>query len=406
MLYFLGNCQMDFLSRAMSRKGYDCEYRMLASPFTYNSSPGSIPAELRRIKERFNLDQYCHGRTLSNQFEMISSADSKPELIVMNLFHENSPLFVHNDEKFMLYLDPKAWAEFPELESWMKAHFGMIKGNPSTYLKRYREMLEKFLIRFPDVPVILVTRLSHYPAFGPDPYSYLEGWNSLWREASGIFHRWEREFEDVHVVEMDRLFAGIWERSEKKIEEHCPFLKFSLDEHGGRIIGLHASRDVEHIGSMWPVLADKVAGFMETGRIGYELNEAVPEQWWRPWQSERLDRDEMIRLLSSGANYLCARAIGSFFLDLDTDYTDLLVLTSDFLPVCHNTLHMIRTYGRIHRNPALGLWCRKHRLAAEAFIDNGPLYRQDYLKRIDEIERFAFGQEGSPRQVVSGSTAK
>lgn len=52
---------------------------------------------------------------------------------------------------------------------------------------------------------------------------------------------------------------------------------------------------------------------------------------------------------------------------------------------------MIKTYGRIWRNPALVHWCQEHRNAAVQFTANGPLYQQDYLKRIDEIERYALG---------------
>lgn len=393
MRYFLGNCQMDFLSRSMAKLGYDGQYRVLASPVTYTSSPGKIPEKLKYFDQKIGFSDYCYGRSLRNQFEMISSADQEPSLIVMNLFHENSPLFIHNNDKYIFFTDPKIWDKNPEIEQWMKSEFGMIRTNPANYLKRYHDMLEQFLKRFPHVPVILVQRLSHYPAFGPDPFSYLEGWNDIWPGASEIIHGWELEYENLHLIELDKIFAGIWNKSEKKIEAHCPFLKFDLKEENDRITELHASRDVEHIGSMWPVLADKISAFMENGKIIYDETENIPPEWYTQWHPEVLSRAEMLKMLSSGANYHCARAIGSFFLDFNTDYTDLLLQTCELTPVCHNTLHMIKTYGRIHRTPALAIWCKAHRKLAETFTANGPLYQQDYLNRITEIENFALGRE-------------
>lgn len=389
MRYFLGNCQMDFLNRAMTERDAGGDYKVLASPSTYCSSPGKIPADLEQYSTV--IDDYCYDRNLRNQFEMIGTYEPAPSLIVMSLFHENSPLFIHNRDKYIFFTDPKIWQSHADIENWMKSNFGMIRTNPASYLKRYHDMVSLFMSRFPGVPVIIVKRMSHFPAFGPEPYSYLEGWHELWKESAEIMSVWEKEFTDLHIVELDKIFAGIWSGSEKIIEAHCPFLKFELTEDNDRITGLHASRDVEHIGSMWPVLADKIIEFEKTGYIKYTDSEVVPDEWFGSWQPEFPVREKMLKMLCSGANYLCARAVGAFFIDLNTDYTDLLVETRDYTPVCHNTLHMIKTYGRIHRNPALTLWCRAHRNAAESFTANGPLYQQDYLNRIDEIENFALG---------------
>lgn len=388
MLYFLGNCQMDFLSREVGERGLDVSYRVLASPFTYNSSPAKIPQKLEDFDRKLGLKDFYHGRILSHQFEMISPNDPEPELIVLNLFHENSPLFIHDEHKYIFFIDPKSWEEHPEFENWMKSNFGMIGANPATYLKRYSEMLVNLRKQYPHVPVVVVSRLSHFPAFGPDPYSYLEGWGNLWQSAADIFRQWEAEIDGLSVIDMDRIFGGIWAGSDKRIESHCPFLKFELTEENNVITGLHASRDVEHIGSMWKVLAGKIEFFMAEGEVRYNEGETVPNEWMIPWQPEKIDHEKLLEMLSSGGNYLCARAIGSFFLDLNNDYTELLVETAGLTPVCHNTLHMIRTYGRIWRNPRLANWCREHRKTAEAFTANGPLYMQDYLNRLDVIEEF------------------
>ncbi|WP_320172462.1 SGNH/GDSL hydrolase family protein [Maridesulfovibrio sp.] len=382
---------MDFLSRAVAAKGLECTYRALASPLTINSSPGTVPADLAEKDSEFGLDEFMHGRSLRNQFALIDPDDPQPELIVLNLFHETGPLFINNGLKYIFFIDPRSWTQHPQFESWMKAGFGMIGANPATYLKRYGEMLSHVRRQFPTVPILVVSRLSHYPAFGPEPYSYLAGWGDIGRSANSFFRVWEAENPGLTVLDMDRVFGGIWAESDKRIESHCPFLKFKLTEKDDVITGLHAARDVEHIGSMWSVIAGKVAEFISAGRVTYAENEKVSADWSIHWRPEKSSENELLEMLASGANYRCARAVGSFFLDLENDYTELLVRTAAFTPVCHNTLHMIKTYGRIWRNPLLADWCRVHRDNAAAFTGNGPLYTRTYLERIGEIEKYALG---------------
>nr|WP_321255199.1 SGNH/GDSL hydrolase family protein [uncultured Pseudodesulfovibrio sp.] len=391
MLYFSGNCQMDFLSRAVADRGIDTTYRVLASPLTLTSHPGQVPPQLASLVQNMGLENFFHGRLPSNQFQIITPNDPPPELLIMNLFHENSPLFIHKQDKYIFFMDPVVWKSHPKMETWMKAECGMIQPNPTTYLKRYGEMLATLRSMHPDLPIVVVSRLSPYPAFGPEPHSYLDGWADIYREAPAHMKVWERELGNVHTVDMDRIFGGIWNESDKRIESHCPFLKLSLEETDGTATGLHAGRDVEHIGSMWPRLAEKIIAYLKTGRIEYTQNETIPVEWNRPWQPHKLDQSAMLEKLSSGGNYLCAEAVGSFFLDLGTDYTELLAQTGHLTPVCHNTLHMIKTYGRIFKNPLMAQWCEAHRKTAERYTDGGSLYQKDYLKRIDEIKTFVAG---------------
>lgn len=389
MLYFLGNCQMDFLSLSVADLGFSSTHRVLASPLTYTSSPGRIPAEPKRLFDELGLHDHVHGRTLDNQFHMIGPDDEPPELIVMNLFHENTPLTIHNRDRYAFFLDPAAWESHPELDAWVRAECGLIRPNPATYLKRYGEFLATVRTQHPGIPIIVVSRLSHFPAFGPQPYSYLEGWEGLSHEASTHFRVWQRELDNVHVIDIDRVFGGIWNDAPTSIDSHCPFFKIELEETNGAITGLKASRDVEHIGSMWSRLATKIAGFFKSGEISYSPGETVPRAWNRPWRPRLLTKPEMLERLASGGNYQCAEAVGAFYLDLQTDYTDLLAQTGHLTPVCHNTLHMIKNYGRIFKNPAMTLWCDAHEKTARQFTANGPLYQADYLKRIGDIRAFA-----------------
>lgn len=384
MLYFLGNCQMDFLSRAVAGLGLSVGHSELASPMTHASHPDGVPPALARLVREHGLADAFNGRRPEDQFGLPGQGNEPPALLVLNLFHETAPLFLHREDGFIFHINPAAWRADPALAAWMDAHCRPIAPNPATYLARFRQFLGHVRERLPDAPILLVTRLNHYPAFGPAPHSYLENWTALSREAPAHYAVWEREL-GVRLLDANRVFGGIWRESGKTIEAHCPFLKIKLTERDGAVVGLRASRDVEHVGPLWTRLADKVADFLETGEIEYDAAETAPPEWNRPWQPSALDDEAIIDRFASERNYPWAEAVGSFFMDLSRDRTPLLAASGEFMPVCHNTLHMVRAYGRIFKNPLLATFCDTHRPAAEAFTDNGPLYRADYLARLDEI---------------------
>jgi hypothetical protein len=388
MIYFLGNCQADFPSRVLTDRGQACAYRVLASPLTMPSHRG-VPDSLARLAESMGLSAYLHGRELENQFKPIAPEAAPPSLIVTTLFHENTPLFVHDKEKFVFFMDPRALTDKPALMRWAQDECRMFEPNPATYLTRYGRMLARLREDFPAVPLVVMSRLHAYPAFGPEPYSYLKGWSGMSRTASQTMENWARELGNLHVIDMNRVFGGIWAGSDGRIEGQCPFLKITLTEKDGRITDLRARRDIEHIASMPERLADKLTEFMQTGAVTYAEHEVVPTAWRARWRLTTLTDGQLLDRLASGANYRCAEAVGAFFLNLDRDYTALLVAARERMPVCHMTLHMIRAYGRIHRNPALARWCDSHLEAARAFTANGPLYQEAYIARVSAMRAHA-----------------
>jgi len=388
MLYFLGNCQMDFLSRAVAGLGLPVAHGELASPMTHASHPDGVPPALARLAEKHGLADAFNGRRPEDQFGLPGQEGEPPALLILNLFHETAPLFLHERDGFIFHMNPAAWRTDPELAAWMETHCRAIAPNPATYLARFGQLLGYLRDRLPNTPILLATRLNHYPAFGPAPHSYLDNWATLSREAPAHYAVWEREL-GVRTLDVNRVFGGIWKESGEGIASHCPFLKIELEERDGAVIGLRASRDVEHIGPLWAGLAEKIATFMDTGEISYAAQETVPASWNRPWQPLILDDEALIDRFASERNYPWAEAVGSFFMDLGRDRTPLLAASGEFMPVCHNTLHMVRAYGRIFKNPLLATFCDTHRPTAEAFTDNGPLYHADYLARLDEIRAHA-----------------
>ena len=383
MLYFLGNCQADFLCRVLAGRGHDCTYRVQASPLTYPSHPGSVPDSLAALDRAVGLSDYLEGRELVNQFAPIGS--EPPELILLNLHHENVPLFVHDEEQYTFFMSPAVLNDRAEAMAWAQERCRMFKPGPTSYLDRFGTMLRRVRQDFPSVPMIVLSRLSPHPAFGPEPYSYLEGWDAIHAGAAEVLGGWASELKDVHVLDMDRVFGGIWNGSDKRIESYCPFLKIALTEENGQVTGLHARRDIEHIGPMPERLADKMEQFLKTGSITYEEGETVLPEWRHRWSVRKLDDDAIREKLASGSNYLGAEAVASFFLDLGRDHTPFLEEARETMPVCHMTLHMIKAYGRIHPTHSLAAWCDAHLDKARAFTANGPLYQKSYVDRVKAI---------------------
>ena len=386
MIHLFGNCQTTFLGDALARKGVPNVARVLASPFTYTSGKGTVPGELRVLDGRYGLEHYMHARTFVNQFEMLSPEEGPAELVVFNLFHETTPLVLHEREGYAFFVDTAVWDEEPEFKGWVESHCRMIRLNPMTYYQRFGAMIEQFRSRHPEPDILVLTRLSHYPAFGPDPYSYLECWGETWPGAVPALEEWIASLERCHVLDMDKVFGGIWSDSERAIESHCPFLRFADGAEGSGGNTLSVRRDVEHVGSMWPRLADKIVDFLAQGSIVYAEKETISKDWSVPFSPERLTREAMDALLASGGNYLCARAIGSFFQHLEEDYSDLLVANKQAIPICHNTLHMMKHYGRVHRNPALAELWRVQEEKAATYTGNGPAYQQRYLDSVRALQ--------------------
>ncbi|MFZ5811800.1 MAG: hypothetical protein ACOY4F_07160, partial [Thermodesulfobacteriota bacterium] len=126
----------------------------------------------------------------------------------------------------------------------------------------------------------------------------------------------------------------------------------------------------------------------ETGRLDYGPNQTPPVLWAdQPRAPERLGRKRLRSLLSSGANYASGRAVAAFFSDPDTDHTELLAEAAAAMPVCHHTLHMVRHYAALHKNPSLLAWIFAQQEKIAAFTANGPGYQRLYENRLREIAR-------------------
>jgi hypothetical protein len=384
MILFRGNCQMEFCAGAAAEAGLPVAFASLASPSTLLASPGRVPPRLAAMVAATGAGEYLHTRELADQF-LPPPAEPRPTALVVNLFHENRPLWRHDRDGYMFYLDPGARERFPVLAGWLDRECRMIVANPATYLDRLAAMLLRWRQALPGVPLLVVGRLSHFPGLGPCPDSYLEGWGELCFEAGREFAAWVVQLPGAYFLDVDRLMAGVAARSGQPVEAHFPFLRLA----GPGETGLPPlRRDLEHAGSLWPTLARRIARTLAEGRVSYDPDELVPEAWRQPFVPERLDAATMGTLLASGSNYMAARAVGNFFFQPETDYTRLLVDCAPAMPVCHNLLHMIRAYGRRRANPALIDWIRVHAARASAFTANGQAYRREYLEKLASLEQF------------------
>ncbi len=385
MILFRGNCQMQFCAEAARAAGLEASFASLASPMTLAVSPGRVPPLLAEMLASAGVGEYLHTRELADQF-LPPPAVPRPEALVVNLFHENRPLFLHDREGYAFYLDPNAFDAAPGLGRFVNRHFRAIVPNPATYLDRLASMLLAYRAALPEVPILVVGRISHYPGLGPSPHSYLEGWGEACFATGRAFAAWVVEQPGMHFLDADRIMGGVARRTDEPVEAHFPFLR--LRPVPGRAVP-EPSRDLEHAGSLWPALVQKIVRALAAGRVEYDQDETVPASWHRPFSPERLDAAAMSGLLASGSNYLAARAVGQFFFRPEEDFTELLVEAAPTMPVCHNLLHMVRAYGAWRRNPALAAWCLIHGKRAGAFVDNGEAYRREYLEKIEELRRLS-----------------
>jgi hypothetical protein len=189
--------------------------------------------------------------------------------------------------------------------------------------------------------------------------------------------------DGVEMLDVERVLAGVWRRGEQAVEAHCPFLRLTVSgDDEPALAGMR--RDLEHVGTLWGPLADKVVRTAESGRVQYSGDKSVPVEWSRPFQPEFMTDELRTALLRSGSNYHAARAVGSFFHEPDRDFTDLLAAEGTGVPVCHTTLHMIRAYARLKRNPEIAAWYRAHTRLAEGYADNGEAFRLRYLRTLEE----------------------
>ncbi|MBU1247161.1 MAG: SGNH/GDSL hydrolase family protein, partial [Proteobacteria bacterium] len=347
------------------------------------TSGGNIPPELSAWAERFDLADFLHERTLANQFQAITASDPTPSLFVVNLFHENEPLFAHRSG-YLFFVDPASWNASPEFEAWMKAEFQQVKLPVMDYLNRWAQFVSALRQGYPSTPILLASQLSHYPAFGPHPYSYLTCWEKAWREAGGFLRAVAAELGNCRLLDADRIFSGVWNSQVTDIDDHCPFLKVTIDGDGsGPWPDLR--RDMEHIGTLWPAMARKVKGFLRTGQLTWDNSEQVPASWEQPYSPKPLSRERLRILLATGGNYDGARAVNAFLHDMDHDHTDLLAENAEAMPVCHGTLHMVHRYAMLKPNRALLTWCESQKEKIALFTTNGTEFQRRYTARLDEI---------------------
>ena len=385
MILFRGNCQMQFCAEAAAATGQAVSFASLASPMTLLASPGRVPPKLAALIQAAGAGEFLHTRELADQF-LPPPATPAPRALVLNLFHENRPLWLHVRDNYVFFLDPSAADTAPVLAAWLDRECRAIVANPAGYLDRLAALLERFRDALPGVPLIVCGRLSHYPGLGPAPDSYLEGWGKLCFGAGREFAAWVAQLPGAYFLDADRIMAGVMARSGQPVEAGFPFLRLAKP---GETDAAPIRRDLEHAGGLWPALAAHITRVLDTGGVVYAPEETVPEAWTRPFVPQRLDRDALVALLASGSNYKAARAVGQAFFWPDIDLPPLLAACAPNMPVCHNLLHMIRAWASRHPRPELAAWAEVHAAKAAAFTANGEAYRREYLRKLAELAHLA-----------------
>ncbi len=147
----------------------------------------------------------------------------------------------------------------------------------SSYFDNVSDMLMRLRKALPDVPIILVKRLSHLDHYGPNPFSWLHFWANGWREGYERIARLQRHIGLCHVIDYDKIMASMIS-SGRTVNEFTG-MTFFIDGEGSDAT-LRIGRDLEHLHPRF--LADAY------DEIQNPTFEPLPASWPPPWGEELL----------------------------------------------------------------------------------------------------------------------
>ncbi len=296
--------------------------------------------------------------------------EPKPDLIVFTMFNER-PVLRHRKYNYNISLDNTSINQCNDQQrKWLLEEFEPVELNHDTYLDRFEEMLLMTRQRYPDVPMVVVQRLSHFPAFGPNPSSLLENWDNDWKNSYSFVQNLMAKFPRLYIICMDAVVREFCIHNNIRIDTISSFMKYEFTNNDGDTT-LRMIRDIDHAGQMiWDTVAQKIVTLCKSAQITYN-NKSMPAEWFMSdYKPPHISPQMIISLLSTGDNYNTARAISYLIWDLKNDMTDLLVKYSECIPADQSVLHMIKTYASIWRNTHLEEFIDTHIEKARVMLQN------------------------------------
>ena len=325
------------------------------------------------------------------------SHEPKPQLLVFNLFHEEEPLFVHRKDGHAFYIAAQALEYSPAFARWVHTNYLQKRLESNLWLDRFTLMIRRVRRDFPETPIVLIQRLSHLPAYGPSPFSYLSGWDRNWQNARVSLEDLTFKLGNCHLIDMDRIIAGLSSRDNLCIDRLAPYLKLGVKWHDQILRKLSLKRkillqrDLEHLRpEVWDIVAEKIFHLIQEGQISYTQEERVQDQWYNEPKRPDPPMNEIETWLKSGDLFDCAHAIGHLINKLPENHSDMLVAYRWQMPAGKYLLRMIKIYAKFQPDPRLLEWCIAHRKrACSDFCDLDESFINRYLKEISKVEQLS-----------------
>jgi len=411
MIAFIGNCQARFVSEAPVLDGVDRTHMTLFTP--------DLPDDPAVYRSRLHEDIFAHvdqaeianmerENLLQNQPSMRDIEELAPSALVFNLFHMHDYCF-NERGGYAFYLNVFYYVnEDSGLVKWLSRNAVNRVPDYAAYYTDFLDMIRKVRSRFPRLPILVLSRIPHFRAIRPRPFSYLHSWGRECFRLSDFFTALG-ELGNVHILEMDRVLAGL-ERPGIGLGDLLPnlILNKSLVHPD---ITLHVDNDVEHpVGGVFDRLAELVLETVATGRVEYAPGETVPDTWHRvPDAPFRLPLERVEAMLRSGDDQGVSSAVLHLFSRLPEDHTDLVVENLDVLPYYANVVTALKYYALVSANPKFIDFFEAYKESAlGGMADNSAFFRRKFVSELDKsigylkgLSRTATGRPAEQKQAVT-----
>ena len=387
MIYLVGNCHAFSLHNAEPLAGLTRTYRR--APSTYFAEPRNLSIEANTFIDQavaMGLQKQLISRTLLGP--PMLHLGKRPTLFVLNMFNER-PLLRHRQHGYDISISRNSIGQCtPEQQQWLAQNFKETPVDDNTYFDRFLNLLVRLRKIVPGVPILVLHRLGHWPAYGPDPRSLLACWQDQWRNSYGFAAKAAEVVEGLHFLSMDSMMLEYWHTQGKTIDDICTLIRFETIQTADGA-NLSPQRDIDHLDQpFWNFVGQKIIRFYREGLIDYSISRDQQQMLMKPYRPPRFTMDDLRNLLSSGQLYPTTKGLFYLFWALNHDFGDLLVQCAEQMPVHERVLHMVDAYATLKPSKALHDWTTLHARKTPIDLQNREEgFIRAYLDKVDQTRQ-------------------
>jgi hypothetical protein len=346
MLYVFGNCQAANISSCLRTFTPNLEFRWIHSPAFFRVHKGSFgEAFHKKIAEAKIPLNFLRAGVGYLWRPPLAAEDPVPSAMIFTLFPEQSVLYVDKLYGNGVFLNPKALERFPCFAQWIGEHFKKVCFEPEQYLSRYLKMLGMARGLFPAIPLVVVLRSRHGPAYGPNPSSLNLAWNQRCEAIVNVLKQWAADDGNLRLVDADRIVADCLEKRPGSVDRYYPQIVFDNGDPAT------PRRDMEHAGAaLWSKIARAVVGMLtvDAEPVPAADMEAFLDAPYEP----SLSQGRLVELLQSGDRLSQMRALAAMVMD-SQDHAGLLTAHASRLVQHWQILNSLCAYARAKPHPLL-----------------------------------------------------